>query len=344
MFRTLTYMEARGKYRFIDVRSPGEFEEYTIPGAINVPLFSNEERHLIGTTYKQCSVEEAVTLGVGYASKNLPEIYRRIAEAKKENKNIILFCERGGMRSTSLCSLLNSVGIGVAKLNGGYKGYRACVNEGLPRLVEEIKLIVLHGMTGTAKTEILKILKSKEHKILDLEGFANHRGSLLGSVGLGRPYSQRTFESLLFEELLEHGPGIYYTEAESSRIGNVILPKYLIDKMKAGKSVLIESSISERVRRLVSEYTSCENHLEEILAAIDKMEKYTGKRKAEEFKELAKNGQFDELAEFMMISYYDPMYGHGQSKRNFERMISSDELMKCIEELETLDRNTYFEI
>ena len=344
MYRTLSYTDARGKYQFIDVRSPGEFLEYTIPGAINVPLFSNEERHIIGTTYKQNSVEEAVTLGMEYASKNLPSIYKKIADFKKEKKNVVLFCERGGMRSTSLCSLFNSVGIGVAKLDGGYKGYRGYVNKELPRLVEDIKLIVLHGMTGTAKTDILKILETKGHKILDLEGFANHRGSLLGSVGLGAPNSQRTFESLLMEVLIDCGPGIYYTEAESSRIGNVILPKYLIDKMKEGRSVLIESSISERVRRLVAEYTSAENHLEEIIAAVDKMEKYTGKRKAEEFKEMANNGHFDELAELMMISYYDPMYSHGQSKRDFERKISSDNMHKGVAELETLDRESYFEI
>lgn len=339
MYRTLTYPVARGKYQFVDVRSPGEFEEFTIPGAINVPLFSNEQRHLIGTAYKQKSVEIAVTMGVEFAAQNLPEIHRRISEIRKTGMEIILFCERGGMRSSSLYSLFNSVGIKVAKLDGGYKGYRRYVNEKLPELIEGIELIVLHGMTGTGKTEALLALQEKGHKVLDLEGFANHRGSLLGSVGLGKQNCQRTFESLLLEKLLDMGPGTYFTEAESSRIGNVIQPKYLLDKLKSGRAILIEGSVEARVKRLVADYTSSENHLKEILDAIDKMEKYTGAKKAIAFREMANNGDFDQLAEAMMLTYYDPMYGHGQSKHDFEKVISSDDMETCVEQLEDLFRN-----
>ena len=336
MYRTLTYTETRGKFQFVDVRSPKEYEEYTIPGAINIPLFSNEERHIIGTTYKQCSVEEAVSIGVEFASKNLPEIHKRLIEAKKNSSDIILFCERGGMRSSSLYSLLNSVGMKVSKLDGGYKGYRKFVNENLPLLMEDVDLIVLHGMTGTGKTQILKELENKGRKVLDLEGFANHRGSLLGSVGLGKQNCQRTFESLLLEKLMDMGPGTYFTEAESSRIGNVIQPKYLLEKLRTGRAVLIESSMEGRVRRLVEEYTSSENYSEEILSAVDKMEKYTGAKKAIEFRSLVNKKEFDQLAEIMMLSYYDPMYGHGQNKHDFEYTFSSDDMEVCIENLENI--------
>ena len=336
MYRTLTYPETRGTFQFVDVRSPGEYEEYTIPGAINIPLFSNEERHIIGTTYKQCSVEEAVALGVEFASKNLPEIYKKLIEARKTQKDIILFCERGGMRSSSLYSLLNSIGMKVYKLDGGYKGYRKFVNEKLPLLMEAVDLIVLHGMTGTGKTQILNELETNGHKVLDLEGFANHRGSLLGSVGLGKQNCQRTFESLLLEKLLDMGPGTYFTEAESSRIGNVIQPKYLLEKLKAGRAILIESSMEGRVRRLVDEYTSSDNHCEEILSAVGKMEKYTGAKNAAEFRSMVENKEFDKLAEVMMLNYYDPMYGHGQKKHDFEKTFSSDNIEDCIKNLKNI--------
>ena len=189
------------KYVLIDVRSPGEFKTATIPGAVNVCLFNDEERKVIGTVYVQESVEKAKKLGIEAASKNLPIIYEKINQLEKEYKKLIFFCARGGMRSSAIVSLLASLGVNALKLRGGYKGYRGYINEELPKLIKKINFIVIHGNTGTGKTDILKQLSQRGYDILDLEGAANHRGSLLGSVGLGCENSQKQFEKSCISQL-----------------------------------------------------------------------------------------------------------------------------------------------
>ena len=144
MIKTIEFsqIDEKDKYILIDVRSPGEFKTATIPGAVNVYLFDDEERKVIGTVYVQESVEKAKKLGMEAASKNLPIIYEKINQLQKEYKNLIFFCARGGMRSGSLVSLLASLRVNALKLRGGYKGYRAYINDKLPKVMEEIKFIV----------------------------------------------------------------------------------------------------------------------------------------------------------------------------------------------------------
>ena len=181
----------------IDVRSPSEFASETIPGAINIPIFDDEERKSVGTTYVQQSTDEAKKMGMIAASKKLPAIYEQISELDEKYDKLILFCARGGFRSSSLVSLFMTVGVNVFKLDKGYKGYRGFINENLPKVIDGVKFVVLYGNTGTGKTDILKFLEEKGQDVLDLETCANHRGSTLGSVGLGNQSSQKMFESLI---------------------------------------------------------------------------------------------------------------------------------------------------
>ena len=146
MVKTINYSELEGEYVLVDVRSPKEYEEATIPGAINIPLFTNEERALIGTVYKQQSTEKAKRLGVEAVSKKLPQIFNDLMEIHKQHKKIVLFCARGGMRSGSLAALLNSLGLRVERIKDGYKGYRAFINESLPKVNEGVKYIVDHSI------------------------------------------------------------------------------------------------------------------------------------------------------------------------------------------------------
>jgi len=301
------------KYVLIDVRSPGEYKTATIPGAVNVYLFNDEERKVIGTVYVQESVEKAKKLGVEVVSKNLPIIYEKITELEKEYRKLIFFCARGGMRSSSLVSLLGSLGVNTLKLRGGYKGYRAYINEKLPKIIKEINFIVIHGNTGTGKTDILKNLSLKGYDILDLEGAANHRGSLLGSVGLGCENSQKQFESLVYHSLKNRKSNYIFVEGESKRIGNIIIPEFIYSAMMEGKHLNITADIDFRVKNIIKDYVKSDNsgvknNDSEIIEALNKLRKYISDKRIDNYIKEIKACNYEWVAEELMIKYYDPMY------------------------------------
>ncbi len=295
-------------YTLVDIRSPREFESETIPGAINIPLFNNDERELIGTTYKNVGIEEAKILGVEFGSKNFPNIYKRILELDKNFHSIVFFCARGGLRSTVLISLLKPLGINAIKLSGGYKSYRKYVLENLPTLVDKVNFVVLYGNTGTGKTDILKHLEENNIDILDLEGCANHRGSLLGGVGLGRQSSQKMFESLLFHSLLNRKSDTIFTEGESRRIGRIFIPDYLFEKMQAGKFLKIRADLDFRIKSLLKEYVHDTD--EEIIKSFERLRKYLGNARVDGYLSLLGGHQYEVIVADLLTNYYDPMYEH----------------------------------
>jgi tRNA 2-selenouridine synthase len=318
MFRTVDYKNLKGRYILVDVRSPGEYKEATIPEAINVPIFTDDERKNIGTVYVNESVEKAKKIGVEAVSHKLPELYSTFSDLDRKYDKIVMFCARGGMRSSSLCSLFNSLGIDAVKLGGGYKGYRAFINEELPKTNDGIKYIVLHGKTGVGKTEILKCLKRKGMDILDLEEAANHRGSLLGSVGMGEGRSQKQFESLVYEELKNRKTDFVFVEAESRRVGNIIIPDYIYKAMVNGVHILVDADLDFRAKIIVDEYTKGENALEEILNSLDLLRKYISDKNIELYKDKVRAGMFEEVAKELMIKYYDPMYLNSIEKYKYD--------------------------
>lgn len=176
-YEQLINNEIKGTYQLIDVRSPSEHKAETIPGSINLPLLDDEERTRVGTVYVNESADKAKKLGIEIVSKKLPDLYSKIIDLSNQYDNLIFFCYRGGLRSKVLVSLLDSLGIRAFKLNGGYKRYRKYVIKALPEIVKKVNFVVIHGNTGTGKTQILKILNQKGMDVLDLEGCANHRGS-----------------------------------------------------------------------------------------------------------------------------------------------------------------------
>lgn len=211
---------------YIDVRTPLEFAEDHIGGAVNIPVLSNDERALVGTIYKKESSEKAVDLGIDFFSKRLPEISTTLR--KFAGKKIIAYCWRGGMRSRAFVSFLHSLNFDIVQLDGGYKSFRAVVREGLYSFEIKNKLITIYGMTGSGKTEIINKLYPES---IDLEGLAQHRSSLFGHVGLN-PRSQKVFEHLLYDELIRvEGMPYVFVEGESRRIGNVNIPENFFDKM-----------------------------------------------------------------------------------------------------------------
>lgn len=311
MIKEIEYREIdegllKKRYVLVDLRSPKEYAEFTIPGAINIPIFDNAERELIGYTYMRDSIEKAKTMGVNIVARKLPEIYEQIKKLEDEYSSIICFCERGGMRSTSLVGLLSSLGARVYKLKGGYKQYRAYINENLPKLVEEVKFVVIHGNTGVGKTKILLEVDKLDGAMLDLEGCANHRGSFFGNVGLGETKTQKQFESNVYEALKARKGDVLFVEAESKRIGKVLLPEYLHKKMVDGVHINVHSSMEKRVENIIEDY-DCD--MSEILESLEKLRAYRPKEEVEHHIELVKSGDYRTVARELMENYYDPMYG-----------------------------------
>jgi tRNA 2-selenouridine synthase len=256
LFRLISYSELLNELEkciFIDVRSESEFLEETIPCAINIPVLLDEERVEVGTAYKNQSVEIAKEIGIQHISRRLPGIFKKFQNLYYNNKGkkVVVFCARGGMRSGSIHSLMNSLGIHVYKLNGGYKAYRQCIRQELSQILNDITLVTLYGNTGIGKTDMLKSLKEKGYDILDLEGAANHRGSLLGSVGLSRANSQKTFESLVYEALRSRKTNLIFTEGESRRIGRIIMSDDIWKKIIESKNIYITADLDFRAKRLV---------------------------------------------------------------------------------------------
>ncbi|WP_392486296.1 tRNA 2-selenouridine(34) synthase MnmH [Haloimpatiens sp. FM7315] len=346
MFKDIDYEELENGFNkeevlFVDVRSPKEFEEYTIPGAINMPILNDEEREEIGTIYVHESVEKAKRMGLEVASKKLLYIYDKIKELEKSYKHIVLFCARGGLRSSVITMMLFSLGAKVYKLKGGYKGYRAFVNKKLPLVNEEANYVVLQGNTGVGKTKILKELKKRGYNILDLEGCANHRGSLLGSVGIGKGNRQKKFESLIYEELKNSKGNLFFVEGESKRIGNAIIPDCIYNKMRVSKRILVKADIDYRAKVIMEEYTKRENYKEEISSALNSLEKYIKRENIDRYLKMVSEDNCIEVAKELMLKYYDPMYENGEKKYEYVlELIDSDVNRICDKIEENINRIT----
>lgn len=295
-----------GSFKLIDLRSPSEYNSETIPGAINIPIFTDEERKIIGTTYIQDSIDKAKKLGIEAVSKKLPQIYELVSKLDKEYDSLIFFCARGGFRSNSVTSLFRSIGINSIRLDGGYKGYRRYINENLPKVLETVNFVVLYGNTGTGKTEILKCIKENGYDMLDLEGCANHRGSLLGSVGLEAPHTQKMFEGLLYEALKNRKSNLVFTEGESKRIGRAVIPDYMFDKIKKGKNIYITSPINTRVQNIQKEYVHDTD--DELIEALNILRKRLGNKNIDIYIKMIENKEYSEVIKELMIKYYDPLY------------------------------------
>ena len=308
---------------FVDVRSPKEHEFSTIPGAVNIPVLDNEARATVGTLYVSGQVEEAKKYGMEWASSHLSEMYTRYQELVNQYDGIVIFCSRGGMRSNSIFSLLKALGLPVSRLDGGYKAYRHYINEHLDAALTKANFVTLYGLSGSGKTEILKELAKKGAKVLDLEGCANHRGSLLGSIGLSEPHSQKAFESLLFEVSQEWQEGeTVFTEGESKRIGNVVMPSSLFATIKEGKKIYIETSLELRVAQIHRDYVK-EDNKRELSESLGALKAFINEERVNQFQEQVLNDEVDAVIESLLVSYYDPRYNHHKSQRDLT-IISQD--------------------
>ncbi|EKN65823.1 tRNA 2-selenouridine synthase [Neobacillus bataviensis LMG 21833] len=304
--------------KIIDIRSPIEFKEGAIPGAINVPLFSDEERQEVGTIYKHEGQAAAKWRAMEFVSPKIPMLLKTIKSHHTEGE-LVIHCWRGGMRSKAVVTFLEFAGIYAWRLLGGYKAYRHHILEKVPTIIPN-QAVVLHGMTGVGKTEVLKVLERKGYPILDLEDMAGHRGSIFGTIGLGEGHNQKTFDSLLFKGLQKiQGSDYFLVEAESKRIGKAVQPEKLMDVKFKGINIYIHSSLEQRVTQLVSEYVMPYErepwYFEQISLGIEKVLKRV--KDIEIRKKLMESLHEKNYREMIMIlleHYYDPRYDHARQE------------------------------
>lgn len=297
------------------MRSPSEFANGAIPGAVNVPLLDDIERSEVGTIYKQTGPEEAKQQGLAIVSAKLPALVGSIRDHHKSGRAVIVYCWRGGMRSKSVVGILEIMGIPAYQLLGGYKAYRRYVLESLETFELKPPVVTLCGSTGVGKTTLLALLREQSVPVIDLEKLANHRGSVFGSVGLGKPATAQNFDALILQELIRYNDAPYIlVECESKRIGNVYTPEALFAAMKKGPKILAYADIEIRVTRLIDEYLDVYNsRRNEIHASILALSKRLGTAKTERLLAAFAAGEVRDVVRTLLIDYYDPLYGYEKS-------------------------------
>ncbi len=316
----------------IDVRSPAEFAEDCIPGAINLPVLSDLERAEVGTIYKQ-SPFTARKKGAALVAKNLSQHLIDHFESKDKNYRPLVYCWRGGQRSNSMALVLSQVGWQVTVLDGGYKTYRAYVREQLEQLPHWFTYKILCGLTGTGKTHILQQLSQRtDQQVLDLEALANHRGSLLGEEWTNKPISQPTqkqFESLLLQQLQSFDSSFpVWVESESNKIGQVHLPPSLWQKMKQASCIEIQLPLSARVQFLLTAYPHLVDNPEILKAKLQLLKPRYGKEKIKQWEKLIDSGLWSKFVQDLLHFHYDPSYSQS-IERDFakvERTLSIEEI------------------
>lgn len=307
------FLKEAKKIPVIDVRSPSEYLKAHIPGAMNIPLFNDKEREVVGTLYVKQGRTEAIRKGFEIVASKF-SVLQDSGEKAAENSRLLIYCWRGGMRSASLAWLYSQMGIRVCLLKGGYKSYRRLVRSSLS---QELKLNVLGGKTGSGKTEILQILHEQGEQILDLEKYANHKGSAFGSLGEKAQPSNEHFENILLKHFLELDPKQpIWVEDESHNIGRVFIPVELFSQMRSARVFFIELNHESRIIRLVKDYAGYPDT--ELIGSMDRIYKKLGGLDHSRAVEAIKNGQYD-IAAGIALKYYDKTYRYGFDNREDDR-------------------------
>ncbi|WP_439123920.1 tRNA 2-selenouridine(34) synthase MnmH [Marivita sp.] len=291
----------------IDVRSPAEFAEDHVPGAINLPVLDNEERARVGTMYKQISPFDARKLGAALVFRNAANHIENALSHHEGGWKPLVYCWRGGQRSGSFAWLLKEIGWRSEVIQGGYKTYRRLVVDMLHRTALPFRFVQLGGYTGTAKTELLPLLAKRGIQVIDLEGLANHRGSLLGTMG-DQP-SQKAFESALAGQLCRLDPTRpVVVEAESSKIGHVLLPPSLWEAMKIAPWIEVAAPLDARTDYLVRAYDDILSDTASLHTKLAPLKTHRGDALVSQWIGWSAAGDNRKLTRSLMEDHYDLAY------------------------------------
>lgn len=303
------FFELSAQHPVIDVRTPAEFEHGHIPAAINIPLFSNEERAEIGTLYKQQGRKPAMLRGMELVSPKLTE-FLKTAENISNKGTLLVHCWRGGMRSGAMSWLFEWYGFKVYTLKGGYKSFRRMV---LDSFSQPRKIKILGGKTGSGKTLILQELGKLGQPILDLEGMANHKGSAFGALGEEPQPTQEMFENEIAIQILKiPANATVWIEDESHNVGKRVIPNALFEQMRTANVYYVDLPVEKRVEYLTQAYGKYNK--EELAASIEKIWKRLGPQHAKAAIEAIELGDLKKACEISLV-YYDKSYAHGVGKR-----------------------------
>lgn len=296
--------------QIIDVRSPAEFEEDHIPGAINCPVLSNDERVVVGTLYKQVSPFEAKKVGGALVAKNIAQHMDEQFRQHSKDWKPLVYCWRGGSRSGAMTHILRQVGWQASQLQGGYKTWRRHVLDTLEALPAQFQFKVICGETGSAKTRILEALAQKGGQVLDLEKLAQHKGSVLGVLMDQTQPSQKFFETQVCHALGQFDPALpVYIEAESKKIGRLRLPELLFETMQQrGDLIRIEASREARVAFLLRDYDYFLTESEKLKEQLSHLAHLHGKQVIDDWFALVDQGKWAALVEQLLAQHYDPAY------------------------------------
>ncbi len=334
-------VQEMAQVQLFDLRSPIEFSNSHIPGAINLPLFSDEERSIIGTLYKNNGEASARWKSMEIVSPKLPQLMQTLRIAQQSGKQPVIYCWRGGMRSKSVAFFAGLSGLTVARLEGGFRAYRQFIIAETPLLLPGHSF-VLHGKTGVGKTELLHMLQSSGERVIDLEGAANHKGSIFGSYGTGEPHNQKTFDSILYHQLLAiKGAPYFLVEAESKRIGKVAIPDSILENRTTAVQIMIHRSMEDRTERTYSEYVldleSAPWFREKTGEIVTKLARRIPTEQAKQLLASFATEDYRQIIRILFEFYYDPRYSHKESEYQGEFYhIYSDDNTKVLAEIKAI--------
>jgi tRNA 2-selenouridine synthase len=313
-----SFISFSARFPVVDVRAPLEFSQGHIPGAVNIPLFNDDERKVVGTAYKKVNKEAAMYAGLEFAGKKLVKLAKEGERAAGKNRTLLVHCWRGGMRSKSMVWLFETMGLTCYLLEGGYKSYRSYVRE---VLATPLNLLVIGGRTGSGKTAILHHLRKLGEQVIDLEGLAHHKGSAFGALGeLDQPSTEQ-FENELCKEILPlDTKKVTWIEDESRNVGKCVIPGELFSRMRETEIVFLDISRELRARHLVGDYAQYE--LGELRACVLKIEKRLGGDRTQEALEAIDREDFYQTA-MITLHYYDKAYMYSLEKNHEHYQILS---------------------
>ncbi len=307
----------------IDVRSPAEFAEDHVPGAVNCWVLDDAQRAEVGTIYKQVSPFEAKKRGAGLVAANIGRWMAEHFGDKPRDYQPLVYCWRGGQRYMSLATVLARVGWEVQVMEGGYRRYRARVRATLAEIAPRLSLVVLGGLTGTAKTRLLHALRARGEQVLDLEGLARHKGSLLGHDPAGPQPAQKYFESLLARELAALDPARpVWVESESNKIGNLYCPEPLWRGMKRAPLVEVRAPLAARVAYLLRDYPHFRADPDALRQRLAGLAARHGRATIERWNERIEQGDWAGFVADLLTTHYDPGYRRSLARHDRPRLAS----------------------